>query len=97
MLFNNHPDYPARPHIDGRWSESKKEEVLEEYRKRCKAFTDRQRKIVLKESEGVADTNIIYTGVGDPRLWTLKEVAIDCLKMKDSFPTTKYSFKSQAA
>jgi hypothetical protein len=42
---------------------------------------------VLKESEGVADTNIIYTGVCDPRLRTLKEVAIDRLKMKDSFPT----------
>ena len=85
MSYRNHPGYPPRPQVDN-MSENEAQEALADWKRKCKQFTDRERKRVLKEAEGIVNENITYTGVTDPRLRTMVEVVGARLRVGDSFP-----------
>ena len=62
------------------------QEALAVWKRKCKQFTDREQKGVLKESETVVDNNVMFTGVTDLRLCTMMEVVGAQIRVKDTFP-----------
>ena len=85
MSHRNDPEYPTKPRVD-HLSESDREQALRDWKRRCKQFTDRRRKKILKDLERIANPDIAYSGVTIPRLRTMAEVSGARLRVGDTFP-----------
>ena len=85
VTHRNDPEYPQCPPVN-HLSASEKDDVIREWRHKCKQFTDCSRKTLLKKSETTVDDDIQYTGVISPRLQTMAEVSGSRLQLNDTFP-----------